>query len=422
MNVLFLYHALRVNGMGFLRSHYFVEDLERRGHNIRFAYFIVENKEKWKQLQNDVITFDEVVEFSPDVLIFELGSADRFPSRDWLNELKAKGCIVVHCGLDYNDYNQNRKLFDEMYAGFGCGILKKKTDKQDTDELPNIRGSGDSQKAHTDIETLKRYCSIQDAAIFKDVLWVESHHALVIKPRSDLTTGLGYNILLTAGSKSVVKAYNDWDIHGENNAVYGAFNDSGGIEILITGHFVTDNNDKTEGEHNRTFLLNVLEYFHIRNPVRYKTEFNRASHIKELKTNENSLSVFLCHSSNDKPLVRKLYQRLKSDNFDPWLDEEKLLAGQEWRQEIPKAVRKADVVIVCLSRGSVNKAGYVQKEIKEALDVADEQPEGTIFLIPLKLEECEVPDRLSKWQWVNYFDGNGYKRLVDALHARASVR
>ena len=47
------------------------------------------------------------------------------------------------------------------------------------------------------------------------------------------------------------------------------------------------------------------------------------------------------------------------------------------------------------------KSQYIQKEIKFALDVADEQPEGTIFLIPTKLEECDVPERLSQWQWGN---------------------
>jgi len=133
------------------------------------------------------------------------------------------------------------------------------------------------------------------------------------------------------------------------------------------------------------------------------------------------LSIFLCHSSYDKPQVRKLYKQLVSDQFAPWLDEENLLPGQDWRQEIPKAVRRADVVIVCLSRNSINKAGYVQKEITDALDVADEQPEGRIFLIPLKLEECEVPNRLSRWHWVNYFDENGYRKLLNALHARAEM-
>ena len=133
-----------------------------------------------------------------------------------------------------------------------------------------------------------------------------------------------------------------------------------------------------------------------------------------------SLRIFLCHSSADKPAVRELYRRLHADGFAPWLDEEDLLPGQDWQREIPKAVRYSDVVIVCLSRGSINKAGYIQKEIKFALDVADEQPEDTIFLIPLKLEECDVPDRLSRWQWVNLFSPKEYERLVRALQARAT--
>ena len=83
-------------------------------------------------------------------------------------------------------------------------------------------------------------------------------------------------------------------------------------------------------------------------------------------------------------------------------------------------MRDSHVVIVCLSCGSVTKAGYVQKEIKFALDVADEQPEGAIFLIPARLEECQVPDRLSRWQWVNLFEERGYERLMRALRARAT--
>jgi hypothetical protein len=131
------------------------------------------------------------------------------------------------------------------------------------------------------------------------------------------------------------------------------------------------------------------------------------------------LRVFLCHSSADKPTVRLLYRRLHEDGIDAWLDEENLLPGQDWRREIPKAVRNSDAVIVCLSESSVNKTGYLQKEIKFALDVADEQPEDTIFIIPVKFGKCDVPDRLSQWQWVNLFEKNGYERLMRALKFRA---
>lgn len=133
------------------------------------------------------------------------------------------------------------------------------------------------------------------------------------------------------------------------------------------------------------------------------------------------LRVFLCHSSSDKTFVRELHSRLCSKNIDPWLDEVKLLPGQDWDYEIQKAVRAADAVVVCLSRSSITKAGYVQKEIRIALDAADMQPENTIFIIPIRLDDCDVPERLRKWQWVNYFEENGYEKLVAALRVRATT-
>lgn len=134
---------------------------------------------------------------------------------------------------------------------------------------------------------------------------------------------------------------------------------------------------------------------------------------------QHGLRVFLCHSSGDKPAVRELYRRLRADGFDPWLDEVNLLPGQDWREAVPQAVHQSDVVVVCLSRASVSKEGYLQKEIKYALDVADEKPEGTIFLIPLKLEECDLPRRLSRWQCASIFEPDGYQRLLLALGERA---
>ena len=49
------------------------------------------------------------------------------------------------------------------------------------------------------------------------------------------------------------------------------------------------------------------------------------------------LKVFLCHASQDKPIVRDLYQRLSAEGWiGPWLDEEKLLPGQDWKWKLRK--------------------------------------------------------------------------------------
>ena len=134
----------------------------------------------------------------------------------------------------------------------------------------------------------------------------------------------------------------------------------------------------------------------------------------------NKIKVFLCHASDDKPAVRKLYQRLKSDGFNPWLDAEKLLPGQDWRFYIEKAVRNSNTLIVCLSTKSMTKSGYVQKKIKYVLNIADEKPEGEIYIIPAKLEECNIPSRLKRWHCVNLFQKDGYDRLLGSLGSKVT--
>ncbi|MCI0553528.1 MAG: toll/interleukin-1 receptor domain-containing protein [Anaerolineae bacterium] len=160
-----------------------------------------------------------------------------------------------------------------------------------------------------------------------------------------------------------------------------------------------------------------LDNYHIA-PKKYK----RASQIstKKKSNQKHKLRVFLCHSSNDKPQVRKLYKKLVDDAIDVWLDEKNLLPGQDWEYEISKEVANSDAIIICLSNNSVTKEGFVQKEIRFALDKAEEKPEGTIFIIPALLEECEVPQSLNKRHWVKLFEKYGYNLLLKALSVRAT--
>ena len=132
-----------------------------------------------------------------------------------------------------------------------------------------------------------------------------------------------------------------------------------------------------------------------------------------------SFQVFLCYTDADNVIAKELHLQLIEDGIESWFSEENLLPGQEWGVEIPKAIRNSDVVIVLLSNHSITKEGYIQKELGIALDIAKEKPEGSIFIIPVRLEECEVPQSLTKWQWVDWFEDNNYKKLVSSLEKRA---
>lgn len=131
------------------------------------------------------------------------------------------------------------------------------------------------------------------------------------------------------------------------------------------------------------------------------------------------LHIFLSYAHADVDDVRKLYEYLIDKGFDVWFDEESLIPGQDWRLEIENGLYNADIVIVCLSDTSVNKEGFVQKEFTFALDRALEMPEGRIALIPVRLNNCKVPRRLSRYHWVDLFTPEGYPRLMRGLKLRA---
>jgi hypothetical protein len=138
---------------------------------------------------------------------------------------------------------------------------------------------------------------------------------------------------------------------------------------------------------------------------------------------DRKLRVFLCHASEDKPSVRKLYQKLLAEAWiDPWLDEEKLLPGQDWDREIEIALEDSDAVIVFISANSVSKEGYVQREVKRALDMAEEKLEGSIYIIPLRLDDSSLPRTLKKWQFIDFFPTRSvqvaYNRLLQSLKLR----
>lgn len=127
------------------------------------------------------------------------------------------------------------------------------------------------------------------------------------------------------------------------------------------------------------------------------------------------LKVFLLHARQDEKLVRRLYQRLVREGADVWLDQMKLLPGQDWAYEIRKAIQTSDIVIACLSAQFNRQGGYRHEELRIALEKAASLPDGVTFLIPARLEACDLPEPLRRWQCLDLFKTGGYKNLIRVL-------
>jgi len=125
--------------------------------------------------------------------------------------------------------------------------------------------------------------------------------------------------------------------------------------------------------------------------------------------------IFINYAREDKDTVAQLYKRLGSAGFQPWMDTNDLLAGENWRTSIAKAIRSSDLFLTCLSSRSVSKQGFLQEEIEYALNVWREKFESNTFLIPVRLEDCDPPKSLSLIHRVDLFDASGWELLVKSI-------
>jgi len=137
---------------------------------------------------------------------------------------------------------------------------------------------------------------------------------------------------------------------------------------------------------------------------------------KELVCLDMYDKVFISHAKEDKEAAFGIYNFLKSStSFKPWLDKVNILPGHNWREEINLALKSADFIVILFSKIAVEKKGYVQKEFKLALDYCEERPEGAIYIIPVLLEDCNVPEKFAKYQWVTISDPDFHESIYASL-------
>ena len=128
--------------------------------------------------------------------------------------------------------------------------------------------------------------------------------------------------------------------------------------------------------------------------------------------------IFISYAEEDIEDARKLYEDLKDFGLEPWLDKESLLPGQKWREVIKNAIQNSRYFIALFSSNSVEARGYVQKQLKEALDILDEFPSKDIYIIPVRLDDCKVSeDKIAELHMVDLFRDwtGGIEKILKAM-------
>jgi len=100
-------------------------------------------------------------------------------------------------------------------------------------------------------------------------------------------------------------------------------------------------------------------------------------------------SCFISYSHADKPFVRRLRERLQTHGIRSYLDERKMLPGDDIKTELERGTNEWDKLVVCCSKHSLSSQ-WVEFEIKTALKkekrLSKERGRPVHSVIPIDLD------------------------------------
>ena len=120
--------------------------------------------------------------------------------------------------------------------------------------------------------------------------------------------------------------------------------------------------------------------------------------------------VFVSHASEDKDrFVVEFVRRLRENGVDAWLDQWEMKPGDSLVDKIfEEGLKEARAVIVVLSKVSLQKP-WVREELNTS--VVNRIGRGT-RLIPVVIDDCEVPESLRSTLWLKVDDLADYDQSL----------
>ena len=132
-------------------------------------------------------------------------------------------------------------------------------------------------------------------------------------------------------------------------------------------------------------------------------------------------NVFLSYSRSDAPMVDKIASDLQKEGIDIWLDRKDIIPGQNWEQQIRRALTDATFVVVFISKSSLQSKA-VQYEYRAAFQ--NQERMGGTRLLPVLLEKVELPEFLSKIQYADFTESyyQGMQSIIRAIRESSGTQ
>lgn len=366
-NVLYLqkYYSKNSNP---LKGRKLYERFQRDSEKCRLGYIVRHsNNAVEHEFRNDVVTYEELDQLGPDLVFLEGGALEGNHwriSEETIERLVTKGTVIIISDVDWNTLNQNREQYQRVL------------------ELCRVSVAYDGIEPVMLYDPRSNYKSEHTIVCNPDDIAYESWLRPVYNSLPNFVVGLPVPMHSWV---ELVATCNRSTTHAESYiaGMFAGVPESGafasmcrfgfGYLVLITGSVFNDVwMDAFPG--NLEWLTRLTN--HLVERVRI-----------ERRRNMMTQQIFVSHRYQNKDFAHSFRDELRRRGFGTWLDDRKLIPGDNLTPEIRKAIEDSTHFALLWSNDCLD-APWIQLELNHALTTGKR-----VFII--RLDETEVPSKIA---------------------------
>ncbi|MCB1824034.1 MAG: toll/interleukin-1 receptor domain-containing protein [Candidatus Competibacteraceae bacterium] len=126
--------------------------------------------------------------------------------------------------------------------------------------------------------------------------------------------------------------------------------------------------------------------------------------------------VFIIYSSKDRKPAAEVVHYLRVNGYNPWFDVDEIAPGQKWEQSVMKGIGESAVALYLVSENMKSSNKFVSEELKTAMSIMRSKDESFSPVIPVRLDDAEVPQELADVHWVDLRSKDGLEQLEKGLN------
>jgi hypothetical protein len=125
--------------------------------------------------------------------------------------------------------------------------------------------------------------------------------------------------------------------------------------------------------------------------------------------------VFLSYPKENSEAALKIYETLTDNGCAVWMDKKSLVPGQRWREVIENRIRDSQFLLLLCSKEGLARRGFFHAEQNLAWKMQAEIPSDQLYLIPVRINECQLPPHIAELHYLDWRTEEDTKKIMYAI-------